>query len=127
MSNKPEDVIQASAFKWFHNNYCLNHHEPRLQMFSVPNETLSYVWKHVPKKMAQILSGRAKAMGLKPGVSDTIIVLPGKVLFVEFKTATGAQKPRQKDFQKTVSGLGHEYHIVRSLEEFKELILAQMK
>ena len=66
------------------------------------------------------------ATGLMSGVSDLICVLPYKVLFIEVKDAKGTQKPKQKEFQKTVELLGFEYHLIRSLEEFQELIHSQL-
>lgn len=92
---------------------------PRGLMFSISNE----------------LGGRnalatmiAKSMGLTEGVSDTIVILPvGKLLFVEFKTDTGRQSPSQKDFQTRVEEHGYRYVIVRSVEEFKKIIITLSK
>jgi hypothetical protein len=82
-------------------------------MFSVPNESNSQQQKFVN-------------IGLLRGVSDTIIVLPNKVLFVEFKTEKGYQSEFQKDFQERVTKLGHEYYVIRNLEQFKELIYVEI-
>ena len=107
-----EDILQAEIFKWYHNNYCLPIHTPRHYIFSVPNGGLRN--KREAVKM--------KATGLKAGVSDLIILQPNKAIFVEVKTETGRQSDKQKAFQVIVSNLGFEYHVVRSLEEFKEKI-----
>lgn len=109
-----ESSIQSSAVQWFTNNYCLKHHEPQCQIFSVPNEAI--------QKMAWKQISTFKAMGLKSGVSDVIVLIPNKVLFVEFKAAKGVQTAKQKDFQQAVETLGFDYHICRSLEEFKKII-----
>ena len=109
MKKVSESSIQAQCYVWFNNNYCLKSHENRAVMFSVPNESNSQQQKFVN-------------IGLLRGVSDTIIVLPNKVLFVEFKTEKGYQSEFQKDFQERVTKLGHEYYIIRSLEQFKQLI-----
>ena len=45
-------------------------------------------------------------MGLKAGVSDLIIIQPDRVLFVEVKTDTGRQSPKQKEFQSIVEMMG---------------------
>ena len=108
---KSEDKIQQEAFIWFVNTYCLKHHEPRLLMFSVPNDSAN-----ITEQM------RKKATGLIAGVSDTIIVFPNKVIFCEFKTPTGKQSDSQIDFENRVNKLGFEYWIVRDLEEFKKLV-----
>lgn len=114
-----ENKIQSSAVKWFTNNYCLKHHNPKCVLFSVPNEAIQKMeWKQI---------NTFKAMGLKSGVSDVIVLMPGKLLFIEFKSAKGVQNDNQKRFQEDVQALGFEYHICRSLEEFKIIIEKQMK
>lgn len=57
------------------------------------------------------------AMGLLPGVSDTVVVFPGRCLFLEFKTPTGRQSPQQLAFQSKVQAKGHFYEVARSAEE----------
>lgn len=113
--NREEAKIQSECFIWYNNNYCLKFHEPRGLMFSVPNE--------LGGKNA-ISTALAKSTGLMSGVSDTIIILPnGRLIFVEFKTPKGVQSKSQKEFEQRVTAHGYDYYIVRSLEEFKELIL----
>ena len=58
-----------------------------------------------------------KLSGVLAGVSDLIIVLPQRVVFVEMKTSTGRQQQSQKDFQKQVEKLGFEYLIWRSVDD----------
>ena len=106
-----ESKIQQEITVFFRNNYCLKFHDPRCAIFSVPNER-----SNVKEQMRMI------ATGLMSGVSDLICVLPNKVLFIEVKDAKGRQSPKQKEFQKTVELLGFEYHLVRSLEDFQEII-----
>lgn len=105
---KTESKIQQEIVMWFRNNYCLLHHNPRSLIFSVPNDS-----KDAKEQM------RKKATGLYAGVSDLICVHFGKVLFIEVKADNGIQSPRQKDFQNIVELQGFEYHLVRSLDEFK--------
>lgn len=87
---------------------------PRYDIFSVPNE-------------ATYKNNQFKAMGVRNGVSDLVVVLHGKVLFIEMKDPAGSQSPEQLDFQNLVTNLNHEYHIIRSLEQFKELIWQSVK
>lgn len=131
MKKISESSIQQSAFLWLTNNYGLKHHSPRLKMFSVPNELammLGAILKSyripdsiVNKAVSQVLD-KMRSTGMSSGVSDTIVVLPNKTLFCEFKTSVGVQSQSQKEFQQIVTDLGHEYHVVRSLEQFKEII-----
>jgi hypothetical protein len=108
---KSEDKIQQECWMHLTNNYGLKHHEPRLLMFSVPNDSAN-----ITEQM------RKKATGLVAGVSDTIIIFPNKVIFCEFKTPTGKQSDSQIDFENRVNKLGFEYWIVRDLEIFKNLV-----
>lgn len=109
-----ESKLQQEIFQWFQNTYCLKHHNPRLCIFSVPNGGTRN----------QLEAITLKATGLLPGVSDLIILQPnGKTIFVEVKTEKGIQSEKQKDFETTVTNLGFEYYLVRSLDEFKQIKL----
>ena len=106
-----ESAIQQACYIWFNNTFCLKHNDPRLIMFSVPNEG-----RNASEQMFK------KATGMLAGASDTIIVLENRVIFCEFKDAKGKQSDKQKDFQERVQLLNHEYWLVRSLDEFKTKI-----
>lgn len=110
MSKVLESKIQQEIVMWFKNNYCLKTMNPRCAIFSVPNEG-----KSAKEMMFK------KATGLMAGASDLIVLMPNKCLFVECKNATGYQRPEQKEFQSIVEALGFEYHLVRSLEDFKKI------
>lgn len=105
---KSEDKIQQECVMWFRNTYGLNHHTPKLLMFSVPNSG-----QNVKEQL------KKKAVGLLPGVADTIIVMPNKTIYCEFKDDKGIQSPAQKIFESDVIALGHEYWIIRSLDLFR--------
>lgn len=112
MKDKKEAKIQQEIFCWFNNTYCLKFHNPRMCIFSVPNDSES-------KEETM----RKKATGLLSGVADLIVLLPNKCIFVEVKTPTGKQSDSQKEFEQHVQSLGFEYHLVRSLDQFKKIIL----
>lgn len=61
-------------------------------------------------------------MGTVDGVSDMAYLIQGSVVWIEWKTQTGTQKPPQKEFQKLVETMGMLYVIVRSEEEFLAVI-----
>ena len=111
MIQKSESRIQQEIVMWFRNKYCLLHSEPRCAIFSVPNEG-----KNAKEQASKIQTG------LMAGVSDLIVLLPNKVLFIEVKDEKGMQKPKQIDFEKTVGNLGFPYYLVRSLEDFQKII-----
>jgi hypothetical protein len=114
MKEISEDYVQNQIWIWYTNNYCLKHHNPRGLIFSIPNGGNRNARE----------AKRLKDTGLLSGVSDLIVILPcGKLLFIEVKKPTGGvQSPEQKDFEARVKALGYEYHIVKSLDEFKNII-----
>lgn len=63
-----------------------------------------------------------KATGLVAGVSDLIVLLPNKCVFVEVKIEKGIQSDKQKYFETTVKNLGFDYFIVRSLTDFINIL-----
>lgn len=88
--------------------------------------------------MHPITKNILKKHGLLNGVSDLIILLPNKVLFVELKKpkqkvfnhktgrmntkAGGKQSPEQKAFQEKVESLGFEYYLVDEFNDFVDII-----
>src|SRR5690554_2258086 len=128
---KSESAIQQEIYIWFFNNYCLKLDNPKCCMFSVPNEmigTMSGVLKSegfkesLIKRIVNAVFRKFKNTGFLPGISDLIVLFPNKAMFFAVKTSVGSQSPKQKEFQRTVELLGFEYHLVRSLEDFKKII-----
>lgn len=136
MRIQTEDFLQQSCWKWFNENYGMKKHSPRLMFYSVANELgfnvanaiaekykirtdkNSPIWKVVAR-----VYDKFKLTGFKKGVADVHLCFPnGKLVYIEFKTATGTQRPEQKEFQQQVEALGFKYYIVRSLEEFKSIV-----
>lgn len=106
-----ENQLQQQIIIWYKNNYQI---KGLGLIFSVPNGGSRHILE------AKTL----KATGQMAGVSDLIILQPnGKTIFVEVKTEKGIQLEKQKDFETTVTNLGFEYYLVRSLDEFKNLPL----
>jgi hypothetical protein len=102
-----EAAIQAQIVQYFNNTYCLVHHNPRGLIFHVPNQN--------QYKLTNI--------GVLAGVSDLIVILPNRALiFVEVKDNAGKQSDKQRAFECRVDALGYTYAVVRSLEEFKNVI-----
>jgi len=56
------------------------------------------------------------------GMSDLILLKNSVTTFVEVKTESGVHSELQKYVGKQLEKQGFEYHLVRSMEEFKELI-----
>ena len=58
-----------------------------------------------------------KLSGVLAGVSDLVILMQNRAVFVELKTDKGRQSDNQKKFQQDVEALGFEYLIWRSLDD----------
>ncbi len=104
-----EDQLQQHCVTYFVNEY------QRLGkgfIFSVPNGG----------SRNPVEAKKLKATGQTAGVSDLIVILSNKVLFIELKTEIGIQSQVQKDFEERITKLGQEYHLIRSLPQFKTLI-----
>jgi hypothetical protein len=108
---KTEAKVQQEMVVWFRNNYQRKGIDKGI-IFSVPNERAGGFMA-----MKDLL-----LTGLLSGVSDLIVVLKNKVMFVEVKNEKGKQSPKQILFQQQVEKLGFEYHLVRNLESFKKII-----
>ena len=88
----------------------------KLDFFSVPNEAAAN-----PVRQGQLI-----AMGLRPGVSDLVLMFPGgRTVFVEVKNETGIQSPAQRAFEQKCHELGFKYVLVRSVEDVKRLLEKQ--
>ena len=104
-----EDALQAKIVVWFKNNYQM--HGKGL-IFSCPNGGTRNI----------VEAKKLKETGLMAGVSDLIVLLETKILFVELKIEKGIQSDAQKLFETRIINLGYEYHLIRDLETFKSLI-----
>ncbi len=63
-----------------------------------------------------------KSEGVTAGVSDLIILLPQRTIFVEMKQGKTKQGDTQKLFQANVEALGFEYYVWRSLDDAIDFI-----
>lgn len=129
MKRKSENFLQHSCYVYFNNTYCLKHHNPRLIMQLVPNESASSmagvlkgmgVSDRILQKAVALVTQGMKLMGLKAGASDTIIIAPNRVVFVEFKLPNGTHQVNQIEYKDQVEALGHEYVTIRSIDQFKD-------
>ena len=76
MKNTPEAIEQKKFIKWLKLKNIFH--------FAVVNENNM---SSNNKKMAQIIGQKSIEMGKKKGVSDVIVMLPDKILFIEMKRA----------------------------------------
>ena len=97
---QPEHKIQVSIIEWlrWHKFFC----------FAIPNGG----------NRNAVTGAILKKEGVLAGCPDLQVILDnGKSIFLEVKTEKGVQQSTQKDFQKELEKRGHEYYIVRSLED----------
>ena len=63
-----------------------------------------------------------KFLGVVKGRSDMVLYYKSFSVMIELKTEKGRQSDHQRDWQYLMKQQGFEYYIIRSLDEFKELI-----
>lgn len=105
---KPEESIQRQIVQYLE--------LMGIFFFSVPNENAG------GGKGAMIRMQMYRAMGLRPGVSDLVVILPSRIVFLEVKTATGRQSEHQRRFEARVKELGFEYYVVRSVDDVSKVL-----
>jgi hypothetical protein len=82
-------------------------------------------WTHFPagEKRDARTGGKLKAMGLAPGWSDFLFILPnGQAAFLELKRPSGGLSTAQEDFRDKVVALRCGHATARSLDEVEQVI-----
>lgn len=102
LSNKSEFTIQVEIV-----DYCRKNN---IICFSVPNEATRNNSKYIKS-------------GVLAGVSDLICINNGEVLFIELKDYKGKQSEKQKEFENSIILQGLKYFLVRTLDEFKKIVI----
>lgn len=106
-----ESNLQIACVRWFRLQF------PSIAplLFSVPNGG----------RRDAVTGAILKAEGAVAGVSDLLLLLPSghyHGLCIEMKTEKGKQSDAQKEWQKAVEAVGYKYAVVRSFEQFADLI-----
>lgn len=108
-----EDQLQQQIVIDFRNRNLKNDN----LIFSVPNGG----------SRNQIEAMKLKKTGTLAGVSDLIIILRNRIIFLELKTEKGIQSEVQKNFQNKVEALGFEYLLIRNLKQYENLMQTLFK
>ncbi len=106
-----ESLTQQACVRWFRMQYP----QYATLLFAVPNGGARNV----------VTASILKAEGVVAGVADLILLVPKGVshgLCIEMKTGGGRQSVRQKAWQKSVTGQGYEYAVVRDVETFIKVV-----
>lgn len=104
---KEELALQAECFQWHWNKFS----SERGLLHANNNNSHN-----------SIKGNMNKAIGVVAGVADLEYNKAGSTVFIEMKTPTGTQQPKQRAFQVQVESEGFRYVIIRSLIEFQTLI-----
>jgi len=112
---RAEHQIQKSCVTWFGYQY------PHLKLclFSVPN---GFWVKGASRLNLQMAMVYLKDEGLQTGVPDLVLMYNGKAYGIELKTNTGTLSDKQVKVHEAWKKQGIDTFIVRTFEEFKELI-----
>ena len=103
--------MQSACVRWFRYVY----QELAYMLIAVPNGV------RTSETQGRIL----KEEGMLAGVADLLLLVPGNggnVLAVEMKTPQGRQSDSQKHWQQEAQQHGIRYEVVRSFDDFKNLI-----
>jgi hypothetical protein len=106
-AGQSEWKIQASMVAWFGRNF----RDQRDLLCANNNNSQN-----------RIAGARNNMIGIRSGRSDLTLYWSGRAYHIEVKTPTGTQSESQREFQRLVESNGFTYHIVRSKDEFIELI-----
>ena len=103
-----ESELQQLCYTWFIRQYRAE--EGRL-------------WMQYNNPRSMQSGSYLKKQGMVSGVSDLAFIrLDGTMVFIELKIPKGKQSDNQKWWQSVVERCNSSYYIVRTLEEFQELI-----
>ena len=106
-----EDTLQKTCVSWF----------------SLQCPKYAKLLHHSPNggKRNATEAAKFKAMGVRAGFPDLGLYIARHGyhgLFIELKTAKGRQTDKQKYYQAMLEEQGYLYEVVRSLEEFRNII-----
>lgn len=82
-------------------------------------------WAHVPNGgwRTATEAGVFRALGVRPGVSDLLVWLPGgRTLGVELKAGTNPLSPAQQAWHARMAQLGHPVSVARSVADLQRIL-----
>jgi len=105
-----ENALHMHACQW------LRKETKGLLIFHVPNGEHRHI--AVAKKLQR--------MGVMPGVADFLCFTPNRKIAIELKDSDGKQSYDQCTFEYLWREAGGEYHLCRTLDQFKSLVTGIM-
>ncbi len=125
-----ESAIQSEIVRYVRNNFCLKHHSPRSKIFHIPNENTITMYNEGVEKGCADLCFLHHAGYFVVGTSRLPDV---RTIYIEVKTPksyaskNNGLSPAQMKWRDEIVALGFPYHVVCSLEMFKEKVLGENK
>ncbi|MFG1340393.1 hypothetical protein [Xanthobacter autotrophicus] len=79
---------------------------------------------HIPngEKRARRTGAKLHAMGVRPGASDFLVVVAGRIHWIELKTEVGELSADQRVFLADAETAGCTTHVARSLDELASIL-----
>lgn len=112
MENKMTELqLQAACTVWFQNNM----REYRGRFRRVKNET------DLKGKFGARMGALNKTTGIVAGTWDAFLMVE-PIVWIEFKTDAGALSTDQKEFKAIGEKLGWNFVVIRTLDDFKNMI-----
>lgn len=108
-----EAGLQFECVAWFRQTY------PALELllFHIPNEGRRNVRQ----------GARWRLLGGVSGVADLCLLSPKGAIFLELKAPKGRVSDAQKEWRRAVTIAGYSYHVVRALDDFKEIVIESLR
>ena len=108
--------FQEACWRWYHNSYGRFDHYGRL--FRVKNELDAHA--NAQSRQRQLAENRGT--GIVPGVADFGFIIDVNMVWIELKLPNGVQSQEQKVWQQLVLRSGMLYFVVRTMDEFQQII-----
>lgn len=108
-----ESQLQAECVRYMRNELRVVYGT----FFSIPNEG----------KRGVINASRMIAQGLLAGVPDLVWLIDRTVVFFELKAKGGSTSRKQKLIHDNLRAEGFEVHIIKTFEQFKEIVSLRLK
>jgi hypothetical protein len=81
-------------------------------------------WHHKQQRQAWREAGRAKAMGLRPGAPDLLLLTPGDFGFLEVKSPGAGLRPEQRAWRDLCAAAGWHHGVARSWQDALAIVRA---
>ena len=89
--------------------------------YGLPNDVWFTAVNPIPSKTPAV-AGRSKAMGMKAGVPDLVLIVDGQFIGIELKTTKGRPSKSQVRCFNSIHDAGAIVHVCNSLEQVVDVL-----